>query len=86
MVDMARVAFEKVLTLKQLKAKYSYVDFIPQHIRRKTQKALLVKHKLNKTFDSALDKTYSNFYCVDNNPHKVTIISYLRQLLPSVPE
>lgn len=85
LVDMARLAFEKQYTLKQLKDKCSYQAFLPRHVAKRTRNPI-VKYQLNKSSESALEETYESFYRIAQHPHRHSIVSYLKQLLPSVPE
>ncbi|XP_067941685.1 tyrosine-protein kinase JAK2-like isoform X2 [Watersipora subatra] len=84
-VDMARLAFEKKYSLRQLKDKYAYHTFLPRHIAKKTRNPI-VRRQLKKPSDSALEETYENFQYVAKSPHRHSVVSYLMQLLPSVPE
>lgn len=85
LVDMSRLAFEKGYTLKQLKDKYVYHTFLPRHVARKITN-ILVRLTLHKSSRTALDDTYDSFYSLGTNPHKNSVVSYLKKLLPSVPE
>lgn len=85
LVDMSRLAFEKGFTKEKLKDKYEYHAFLPRHVARKI-KNILVRLTLHKSSTSALDDTYDSFYSIGTNPHKNSVVSYLKKLLPSVPE
>jgi len=83
---MARLAFERDFTLKQLKAKYDYHEFLPRHVDKRAKTLFVsMKLKLSKSIDSTLEETYNNFYCINNSPLRQSIISYLKELLQSVP-